>query len=104
MNPGREGNGRKGKAGTPAVRNNLRVVRSVSWSDIPASTISELVGLVTKYGAAIMFGCTSDGGAYSLCILDNQNKVKEYPRDEQDVHNILTWLRDEYFGDGGKPA
>jgi hypothetical protein len=80
------------------------MVRTVSWADIDASTIADMVRLCTKYGAAIMFGCTSDGGALSLCILDNTNKVKEYPRDETDVHNVFTWLRDEYFADGGKPA
>lgn len=98
MNPQREGRNGKGKANSPSVRPNLRVVASISWADIPSQLTAELVRLCTKHGAAVMFGRTSDGGALSLCILDNQNKVKEYPRDQTDVNNIFTWLRDVYFG------
>lgn len=104
MNPKRESNGRKIGGASPQVRSNLRVVRAVRWSDIPSDTIAAIVELVTSFGAAVMFGVTSDKGAYSLLILDNDNKIKEYPHDETDVHNLLTWLRDEYFGAGGKPA
>lgn len=104
MNPRRESSGSRKNVNAPVVRANLRVVSRVSWADVPDDTVSSLVSLVTKNGAAIMFGVTSDGGALSLCILDNQNKVKEYPRDETEVYHILTWLRDEYFADGGKPA
>ena len=103
MNPKREGNGRPNQKLAPQVRPNTRLVRLVSWSDIPSDVVSDLVALCTKHGAAIMFGRTSDGGALSLCVLDNTNKVKEYPRDETDVHNFYTWLLDEYFSDGGKP-
>lgn len=98
MNPRREGNAGKSKTSSPVVRPNLRVVASISWDDIAPQLIAELVRLCTKHGAAVMFGRTSDGGALSLCILDNQNKVKEYPRDSTDVNNIYTWLRDVYFG------
>ncbi len=104
MNPKREGNGRTSKTNGPVVRPNLRMVRSVSWADIDDSVIAELVRLVTSQGAAVMFGVTSDQGAYSLCVLDNDNKIKEYPHSAEDVENILTWLRDDYFGVGGKPA
>ncbi len=103
-NPKREGNGRSGKAGTPKVRANLRMVRTVSWSDIGDSTIADMVRLVTKYGAAIMFGITSDQGAYSICVLDNDSKIKEYPHDGDAVENVQRWLRDEYFGDGPTPS
>ena len=104
MNPKRENNGRQAKSSTPVVRANLRVVRAVSWADIDDSTIADLVRLATGYGSAIMFAVTSDGGAFSICVLDNQNKIKEYPHSAEEVQNVHTWLRDEYYGAGGKPA
>ena len=104
MNPKREGNGRQNRNANPAVRANLRVLVSRSWADIDPSTVHDLVRLVTSHGAAIMFGLTSDQGAYSVLVLDNQNKIKEYPHDMQDVENLYSWLRDEYFAEGGKPS
>lgn len=103
MNPRRETSGGTKKTSTPVVRPNFRLVPSVSWNDIAPQLIAELVRLCTKHGAAVMFGRTSDGGSLSLCILDNQNKVKEYPRDATDVNNIFTWLRDVYFGQDPGP-
>jgi hypothetical protein len=104
MNPKREGNGRANRAAAPVVRGNLRALVARRWADIDAGTVHDLVKLVTEHGAAIMFGVTSDQGAYSVLVLDNNNKIKEYPHDEVDVENLLSWLRDEYFGAGGKPA
>ena len=104
MNPKREGNGRSTKGNAPVVRANLRMVRTVSWDDIGDSTIADMVRLATKYGAAVMFGVTSDQGAYSICVLDNTNKIKEYPHDGDGVEAVQRWLRDEYFGDGGIPS
>jgi len=104
MNPKRETNGRTNKANTPTVRANLRMVRTVSWADIGDGTIADMVRLATQFGAAVMFGVTSDQGAFSICVLDNQNKIKEYPHDGDGVEAVLRWLRDEYFGAGGKPV
>lgn len=98
MNPARESRNGKAKGMGPAVRPNLRVVNSVHWDDITPRLVYELVKLVTNNGSAIMLGRTSDGGALSLCVLDNQNKIKEYPRDEADVDAIFVWLRDVYYG------
>lgn len=98
MNPARENRNAKAKGIGPAVRPNLRLVNSVSWNDIAPRLVYELVKLVAGHGSAIMFGRTSDGGALSICVLDNQNKIKEYPRDEADVDAIFVWLRDVYYG------
>ena len=83
-----------------AVRPNYRSLAECSWRDIDSDIVCELVTTVTKAGAAVMFGVTSDGGALSLCILDNQNKIKEYPRSQTEVNDILLWLKDEYFPGG----
>jgi|SRR5215469_16481603 len=104
MNPKREGNGKNNQGSSPKVRPNLRMVSSVSWRDISPSLIADLVRITTSNGAAIMFGITSDSGAFSICILDNANKIKEYPRDDTELLSILTWLQDEYFAVSKPPA
>lgn len=88
---------RNGKTDSHVVRPNYIGLGRVNWSDIPSDMVSELVTVVTNSGAAVMFGVTADGGALSLCILDNQNKIKEYPRTETEVSSLLIWLKDEYF-------
>lgn len=90
---------RNGKDGSHsyAVRPNYRSLATIGWSDISDDIISQLIVTVTKAGAAVMFGVTSDGGALSLCILDQDAKLKEYPRSETEVHNFSLWLKDEYF-------
>jgi hypothetical protein len=45
-----------------------------------------------------MFGRVSDGGALSVCILDRDEKIKEYPRTADEVQKLLTWLKDDYYG------
>jgi len=88
---------RNGKKDTHVARPNYRGLGSVSWADIDSDTIAELVRVVTASSAAIMFGRTSDGGAMSLCILDQSEKIKEYPRTSTEVESLLLWLKDEYF-------
>jgi len=104
MNPKREQQGKTNGRAVPTVRPNLRVVSNVSWRDIAPQLIADLVRIVTSNGAAIMFGVTSDGGAFSICILDNANKIKEYPRDDTEVASILSWLQNEYFVSPVPPA
>jgi hypothetical protein len=86
-----------GKKDSHVVRPNYSGLGSCSWSDIPTALVVELVTLVTRHGAAIMFGATSDGGALSLCILNGSDKVKEYPRTPDEVSSLVAWLREDYF-------
>lgn len=44
-----------------------------------------------------MFGQTRDGGAFSIMVLVDNEKVKEYPRDEEEVRRVLNWITDEYL-------
>ena len=87
----------RGKTDSHVVRPNYVGLGTCSWSDIPAAMVVELVALVTRNHAAIMFGVTSDGGALSLCILNDQDKIKEYPRTPDEVSSLISWLRAEYF-------
>lgn len=95
-NGARTSNGAHGKD-SYAVRPNYRSLAVIGWADISDDIISQLVATVTSNGAAVMFGVTSDGGALSLCVLDQNSKLKEYPRSETEVHNFSLWLKDEYF-------
>jgi putative hemolysin len=90
---------KKGPRGGPQIRPNLRVVDSIYWGQCDSGTVLAMLELCTKRGCAIMFGRTSDGGALSLCILDGDKKIKEYPRSDEAVQEIYTWLRDDYVGD-----
>lgn len=65
---------------------------SVYWDEIPQEQIGLLVHAITKSGAAIMFGRTSDGGALSLTVLDGDNRIREWPRSAEDFESLYHWL------------
>jgi hypothetical protein len=97
-NPKREGNVVKGKFSEPKVRSNFRGGGTVSWIDVDTDVVIGLVRVCTEQGSAVMFGRVSDGGALSVCILDRDEKIKEYPRTADEVQKLLTWLKDDYYG------
>lgn len=94
---GRNGSNRGAKP-KPAARPNSRHGDGVSYASISPDTIRGIVQTVANGGGAVMFGQTRDGGAYSVMVLLNDEKVKEYPRDQTDFDNLLVWLVDEYIG------
>lgn len=85
------------KRTTPAPRPNGRHFNSVSYRDIEPATIASIVEIVAHSGGAVMFGRTSDEGAYSICILNGNEKIKEYLRDQSEMQQLLDWLAQEYF-------
>jgi len=97
-NPQRQGKLVQGKFDAPKVRSNYRGSASVNWHDVDPDDITDIVRLCTQQGSAVMFGCVSDGGALSLCILDGDKKIKEYPRTREEIHSLALWLRDDYYG------
>jgi hypothetical protein len=56
------------------------------------------VDAITRAGGAIMFGLTQDGGAFSLCILSNREKLKDYPHTSEECEVRLLNL-EEWFVD-----
>lgn len=70
-------------------KKNLRPVESVAWFDIDASTIRGAVDAVSRAGGAIMFGRTTDGGAYSVLVLYRDEKVKEYKHSVAECEELL---------------
>lgn len=102
MGSGTSTTGRVGKAANgkpkPAVRPNGRHGDGVSYAAINPDTIRGIVQAVANSGGAVMFGQTRDGGAYSVMVLLDDEKIKEYPRDQTDFDNLMVWLIDEYLG------
>ena len=70
----------------------------VRWDDIDTNEIGRLVCTVTRVGAAVIFGRTSDGGALSLTVLDGENRVREYFRTAEEFDALHVYLA-RMFGD-----
>lgn len=68
------------------------------WSDVEPQVIRGCVDAITRAGGAIMLGLTSDGGAFSICVLYDQDKIKEYPHGTSECTDLLLALT-QYFVD-----
>lgn len=79
-------------------RSNLRPVVEIYWSDLESQDLRLAIDAVTRMGGAILFGRTSDGGALSICILDGNEKIKEYPHTVAEAAAILTSIVEEWVG------
>lgn len=66
------------------------------WSDIDSTIVRGAIDAVSRAGGAIMLGVTSDGGSYSLCILHNQDKIKEYPHTKEATEELLQQITNWY--------
>lgn len=101
MGSGTSATGRNGRVtGTkskPAIRPNGRYGDGVSYAAVPAELVHSIIQAVANSGGAVMFGQTRDGGAYSLMVLMGDEKIKEYPRDTDELRRFLAWLTDEYL-------
>lgn len=88
-----DSNGRKNGL---VFRKNIRVLDVAAWKDVDASLLRSAVHAATMAGAAIILGVTSDGGAYSICVLDQDQKVKEYPHGVDECEQSLQDIIDFY--------
>jgi hypothetical protein len=80
----------------PVWRVNKVTDSTCSWGDIDPSTLRGAIDSVTKGGGAIMLGLTSDGGAYSVCILQDSDKMKEYPHSKLECEDLLRGVTEWY--------
>jgi len=85
--PGRAPNGPSSKE--LVWRKNTSAISTCDWSTVDANLLRGAVDSVAKAGGAIMFGITADGGAYSLCLLQGDQKVKEYPHSTEELNETL---------------
>lgn len=95
---------RNAKSATPskgvlAWRKNTSPALEVRWSDIDSGVLQMAVDAVAQAGGAIILGCTRDGGAYSIVVLTDQEKAKEYPHSIEDCEALLTALTSAFSDD-----
>jgi hypothetical protein len=81
------------------VRPNFRGAGQCDYKTIEDATIADLVRACARNGAAVMFGLTSDKGAYSIVVLSDNDKIKEYPNDKEGFERLASWVAEVYFGD-----
>lgn len=82
----------------PVWRKNIQGTVVCTWRDIDPSTLRGCVDAVTTAGGAILLGLTTDGGAYSVCILQDNEKIKEYPHSAAECQDLLRGIMDWYSG------
>ena len=95
------GNGKTNKPGGAllAWRANYKRNRRLSFGELDPATLQRAIDKATTAGAAVMFGLTSDGGAYSVVVLHNTEKVKEYPSTVDEMEAFLDSLADQFAMD-----
>lgn len=66
------------------------------WHEIDSELLHDTVHYVTAKGAALILGVTSDGGAYSVCVLDGDSKIREYPHGKVACEDLLRSIKEYY--------
>lgn len=69
------------------------------YSDLDAAIVLAAVDAVTRAGGAIMFGRTQDGGAFSMVVLMDTQKAKEYPHGVDEAHDTLKVMAATFIDD-----
>lgn len=91
-----------GKAAAPKTgrlftwRENGQSEVQCRWQDIDTQLMASAIALITTAGAAVILGITSDGGAYSICVLDGTQKIREYPHGSEACSELLRSLIEHY--------
>lgn len=62
-----------------------------NWDMVPNDKIARLVKAVTAAGCGCVLGVTSDGGAVSITILDGDERIREWPANNEAYDNFLGW-------------
>jgi hypothetical protein len=99
-NPGKDSKKKSGAgAGQPkpfAFRANPTALFPVNYSEIDAGELKLALDAVTRAGGAIMFGLTSDGGAFSVMVLSSEGKAKEYPHTKEEFSALMGSITEYY--------
>lgn len=83
----------RGKEDSPSVH------AVVDWADVNPEKIARAVVSVVNAGDAITFARTSDGGAYSVTVLDNGRKHFHRKPTVEEIEQELTEIAEDadYF-------
>jgi hypothetical protein len=77
-------------------RSNRRAVEAVDYGGVDRDKLVSAITMATGAGAAIMFGITSDAGAFSICVLHGDEKIKEYFHTVGELNDFLASLCEEF--------
>jgi hypothetical protein len=66
------------------------------WATVNCDMLLRAIAVVTAQHAAIQMGYTSDGGAFSIVIYDNGERLKNYIHDLSELETFLTELEQDY--------
>lgn len=69
-----------------------KAANPLSWDEVSAPLIGELVGAVTRDGAAILLGTTRDGGALVVTVCAGDERIKFYASTPEEVASMLANL------------
>lgn len=59
---------------------------------VDSQALRGAVDAVSRAGGAIMFSLTQDGGAFAICILYKDEKLKKYPHGEEEMNATLAGI------------
>lgn len=65
-------------------------VANMSWDEVSLPLIGEVVGAVTRDGAAILLGTTRDGGALVITVCDGDQRIKFYASSSEEVSSMMS--------------
>lgn len=86
-------------------RANRGNVDGFDWSSAQPAAVLRVIIAGTRAGLNVQFGCTSDGGAGTVCLYDYLNKSKpDTIRPTEDVNLYLESLALDIEDLSGKPA
>jgi hypothetical protein len=84
--------------GNPASRysrvgGDKRGTAQATWEDAEADALWRTIIAVTNAGDGITLSKTQDQGALSLIILSGTERIRYYPRTEEDIATLLQDIR-----------
>lgn len=72
---------------------------SISWNEVDTQLLRDTVCAVCDAGAAILLSRTSDGGAFSITVMDGNERIREYPNSIEDAESVCRWLVNMFAAD-----
>ena len=80
---------RRRNRGNPAVE-------LADWGSVEPSLLLGVVSCITRWGFAVQFGYTRDGGAYVVRVVGDGEPFNEYVRPTEDIDLYLRGLLEDY--------
>jgi hypothetical protein len=77
-------------------RRNRGAVEAADWREADATKILDAITAVCRYGFAIRFGYTKDGGAFAVGIIGDGDAFTEFTRPSEDIDLYLDSLSADY--------